>query len=44
MRSHFIVTLRRFFVLLGDFNARVGSRQDDDDEWWHERDRMYMEF
>ena len=25
------------YVLLGDFNARVGSRMVDDDEWWDER-------
>ena len=25
------------FVLLGDFNARVGSRSGDDKEWWDER-------
>ena len=24
------------FVLLGDFNTKIGSRQTDD-EWWHER-------
>ena len=25
------------YVLLGDFNARAGSRMKDDDEWWDER-------
>ena len=25
------------YVMLGDFNARVGSRAVDDDEWWYER-------
>lgn len=25
------------YVLLGDFNARVGSRMEDDDEWRDER-------
>ena len=23
--------------MLGGFNARVGSRVSDDDEWWYER-------
>ena len=23
--------------LLGDFNARVGSRVNQDDDWWYER-------
>ena len=30
------------FVLLGDFNERVGSRQAAD-EWWNERGPMDME-
>ena len=25
------------FVMMGDFNARVGSRCLDDDDWWYER-------
>ena len=25
------------YVLLGDFNARVGSREGSDDPWWYER-------
>jgi len=25
------------YVMLGDFNARVGSRTVEDDEWWYER-------
>ena len=24
-------------MMLGDFNARVGSRVDQDDDWWYER-------
>jgi len=28
---------RSCYVVLGDFNARVGSREGDDDTWWHER-------
>ncbi len=24
-------------MMLGDFNARVGSRRSEDDEWWYER-------
>ena len=25
------------YMLLGDFNARVGSREGSDDPWWYER-------
>ena len=31
------------YVMLGDFNARVGSRAVRDDEWWYERAPMGME-
>ena len=32
-----VIPSQECYVLLGNFNARVGSRREDDDEWWNER-------
>ena len=31
------VSSNECYMILGDFNARVGSREGEDDEWWYER-------